>query len=58
MKKRRSEKEVRSYLNKFNIDIDSIIFRLKSINLINDIDYTKAYINDQIYLSNTGINNI
>ena len=58
MKKRRSEKEVRSYLNKFNIDIDSIIFRLKSINLINDIDYTKAYINDQIYLSNTGINKI
>ena len=61
LKKRRSEKQILTYLNKFEIDetkIDSIIKKLKDINLINDIEYSKAYINDKIYLSNNGINKI
>lgn len=61
LKKRRSEKEIREYLIKLNIsnqDLDKIIKKLKSINLINDSDYARAYINDKVYLSNFGINKI
>ena len=61
LKKRRSEKEIRNYLYKFDIpnkDIESIIVKLKDINLINDKDYCKAYINDKLYLSKDGINKI
>ncbi len=60
-KKRRSEKEIISYLNKFKIseaDINKIISKLKGLNLINDIEYTRAYINDKIYLSKEGINKV
>ena len=58
MKKLRSEKELRLYLLKSELnesDINKIIAKLKSINLINDEAYAKAYINDQIYLSKNGI---
>ena len=58
MKRLRSEKEIRLYLIKYelsNSDIEKIINKLKDINLINDKAYTKAYINDQIYLSKNGI---
>ena len=58
MKKLRSEKEIRLYLLKSELnesDINKIIAKLKSINLINDEAYAKAYINDQIYLSKNGI---
>ena len=58
MKKLRSEKEVKIYLTKYELDndgINKIITKLKSINLINDTNYTKSYINDQIYLSKNGI---
>lgn len=61
MKKRRSEKEVREYLTKFDInvnDIDNIIIKLKEINLINDIEYCRAYIYDKVNLSKFGIDKI
>ena len=59
LKKRKSEKEIVKYLDKFDIDNkESIISKLKSINLINDREYTKAYINDKVYLSKQGVNRI
>ena len=61
MRKRKSENEVRKFLSKYNIENrkkEDIIKKLKSINLINDEDYCKAYINDQIYISKKGINRI
>lgn len=61
LKRRRSEKEIRKYLNKYDIinsDIESIISKLKDIRLINDREYCKAYINDKLYLSKEGINKI
>jgi len=61
LKKRRSEREVFLYLNKFDIDkikINTIINKLKEIKLINDVEYCKAYINDKLYLSKEGINKI
>lgn len=61
LKRKRSEKEINIYLNKYNISIDEknkIIKKLKDIKLINDIEYCKSYINDKIYLSKDGINKI
>lgn len=61
LKKRRSEREINIYLNKFDIndtDKNKIINKLKDIKLINDIEYCKAYINDKLYLSKEGINKI
>lgn len=59
LKRRKSEKEIIDYLDKFEIDNkDKIISKLKNINLINDKEYIKAYINDKIYLSKNGINKI
>lgn len=61
LKRRRSEKEIRKYLNKFDIsnnDIERIINKLKDVRLINDREYCKAYINDKLYLSKEGINKI
>jgi len=61
LKKRRSEKQIIEYLNKFNVseqNINKMILKLKNIGLINDIEYCKAYINDNIYLSKNGINKI
>lgn len=57
----RSEKEMKNYLDKFNLDLqdrDKIIDDLKKINLINDVNFTKAYISDRIYLSNDGLDKI
>ena len=61
LKKLRSKKEIINYLNKNELkeeEIKKIIKKLESINLINDEKFTKAYINDQIYLSKNGINKI
>lgn len=61
LKKRRSEKEIRQYLLKFNLtdnEAEKIIIKLKNNNLINDIEYCRAFINDNIYLSKNGINKI
>lgn len=61
LKRRRSENEINKYLNKFDIsdnDKNSIINKLKDINLINDKEYCKAYINDKLYLSKDGIDKI
>lgn len=59
LKKMRSEKEIRLYLLKYELSqsqIEKIINKLKNINLINDVEYCKAYINDKLYLSKRGIN--
>ena len=61
LKKLRSEKEIRIYLNKFDlseVDRNKIITKLKEINLINDKSFCKAYINDKLYLSKDGLNKI
>lgn len=61
LKRRRSEKEINLYLTKLevnNSNKNNIINKLKEINLINDIEYCKAYINDKLYLSKDGINKI
>ena len=60
-KRKRSEKGVVDYLLKSNLsksDIDKIIIKLKGVNLINDEEYCKSYINDKIYLSKDGLNKI
>ncbi len=59
--RRRSEEEIRSYLIKKsynNQEIEECINRLKKDNLINDYDFTIAYINDKLNMSNDGINKI
>lgn len=61
LKKRRSEKEIYNYLLKKEINSDTIndiIKKLKKINLINDKEYTNAFINDKVLLSDVGINKI
>ena len=57
-KKLRSEKEISEFLDKYNVDKNKIIDKLKSINLINDKNFAKAYISDRINLSNDGIDKI
>lgn len=55
--KLRSEKEIEIYLDKFAIELEDknkIINDLKKIGFINDLNFTKAYISDRIYLSNDG----
>lgn len=57
MKKLRSEKEVRTFLEKMDIknsDIDKLILKLRHDGYINESNYLKAYINDQINLSLNG----
>lgn len=61
LKKRRSEKEIRDYLIKFDLsneNLEKTILKLKENRLINDIEYCKAFINDSLYLGNKGINKI
>lgn len=63
MKKRRSKKESIEYLKKNfadinDNDINNIIKKLESLNIINDYEYCKAFINDKICLNNSGINKI
>ena len=60
-KKIRSEKEIKKYLDKFNITLEEknkIVNKLREINVINDKVYCKAFINDKIHLSKYGINKI
>jgi len=61
LKKRRSEKEIIKYLGKFDLDtnnVNKIINKLKNVNLINDLEYCRAFVNDKVYLSKNGINKI
>lgn len=61
LKRKRCELEVRQYLCKFNLndkDLERIISKLKQNNFINDIEYCKSYINDNVYLSKNGINKV
>lgn len=56
-RKLRSTLEVRNYLEELgtsDTDAEKMIERLKSIGLINDLNYAKAYIADGIYLKNDG----
>ena len=60
-KRLRSEKEINIYIDKNNItktDKEKLIKKLKEMDLINDLNFTKAYINDKINLSNIGIDKI
>lgn len=57
-KKIRSEKEINEFLDKYDVDKNKIITKLKSINLINDKLFAKAYISDKINLSNEGVDKI
>jgi regulatory protein len=59
--RRRSREEIYNYLVKKNYDIDEIdraIKRLEEENYINDYDFTVAYVNDKLNMSNDGINKI
>ena len=61
LKCRKSEKQIKDYLIKNEVnndDIEKIITKLKSINLINDREFARAYINDKIHLSKSGLNKI
>lgn len=54
-KKQRSEKEVRAYLQKKNVEeIDEIIELLQEQNLFHELSYIEAYIHDRFMLSNDG----
>ncbi len=60
-KRLRSEKEINEYIDKnkvTNKDKEQLIKKLKELNLINDLNFTKAYIADKINLSNEGIDKI
>ena len=56
-KKLRSEKEINEFIDKNNVSTKEkklVIEKLKSLNLINDLNFTKAFISDRINLSNDG----
>ena len=60
-RKLRSEYEIDEFLNKHDVPLDSknkIKEKLKSIGLINDDNFTKAYIYDRFNLSSDGPNKI
>lgn len=53
----RSEKEVNTYLKKYNVSADyreKIIYNLKRIGFIDDYKYARAYTNDKMHLSLDG----
>ena len=55
--KNHSEKEIKEYLDKFNLDSKKngeIINKLKNIGVINDNYYVKAYIHDRLMFSSDG----
>ena len=57
LKKVRCINEMKKYLSTLNLSIsdqDSIIKKLQDLNIINDLMYTKAYINDKLLLSKDG----
>lgn len=56
-KRMRSEQEIRDYLKKYELDDKNkkeLIEKLKHDGIINDYNYTKAYIHDRILLSDDG----
>lgn len=57
-KKMRSEKEVRMYLKKANVDEEEIIGRLHKQGLFDSNAYIEAYIHDRFAFSNDGPNKI
>ena len=60
-KKIRSEREIKKYLDKFDLnekEKKSIIDKFRELNIINNRNYCKAFINDKIHLSKYGINKI
>lgn len=60
-KKMRSKKEIYEYLNKKNVSskiIKETIKKLVDNNFLNDDIFLKCYVNDQINLTNNGINKI
>ena len=60
-KRLRSEKEINEYIDKNKVtdkDKKKIIKKLKENNLINDLNFTRAYIADKINLSNDGLDKI
>ena len=60
-KRLRSEKEIKNYLEQKTNDIhliEHIISELKEKKYINDLLFAKAYLNDKLTLTNTGINKI
>lgn len=57
--KMRSQKEIEKYLEKYDENTKTeIINKLKTLNMINDKSYIKAYISDRIYLNHEGPNKI
>lgn len=59
--KMRSNKEIEGYMNKLELNKikqEEIKNRLKSLNLINDEAYVKAFINDKLNLTSMGPNKI
>lgn len=60
-KKMRSKKEIEEYLSKKGLNKETIkknIIKLEKNNLLNDDIFIKAYVSDQINLTNNGINKI
>lgn len=60
-KRLRSEKEIDDYIDKNSItqsDKEKLMTKLKETNLINDANFTKAYIADKINFSNVGLDKI
>jgi len=60
-KKIRSHEELKVYLLNKDYDIniiESVLSKLKSINVLNDELYCKSYINDKLYLTKYGIGKI
>ena len=60
-KRLRSEKEINEYIDKnkvTNKDKEKLVKKLKENNLINDLNFAKAYIADKINLSNIGLDKI
>ena len=56
-KKIRSESEIIDYLKKYELDLkkkEELISKLKQDGIINDLNYTKAYIHDRMLLSDDG----
>lgn len=61
IKRKRSIKEIKEYLKKFNlseVDNNFIIETFKDNGLLNDENFAKSYIADKVYLSNLGPNKI
>lgn len=61
VKRKRSIKEIKEYISKFNLDNDStslLLDAFKQNGLLNDLSFTSSFIRDKIYLTNTGPNKI